>query len=163
MGCWVKPEPGDFMGAYKYIKKSFQKSYKERSEEQVERLKKWRKARTVERTEKPANIVRARELGYKAKKGFVVARVKIRRGKRVRKGAKGGRKPGRNRKTDNYALSGAKRAIEKAKKKFKNLKAINAYWIGEDGMYKYYEVIMADPGRPEIYRDKKLMKSLGIS
>ena len=45
-----------------------------------ERLQVWRKQGSVTRIERPTRIDRARSLGYKAKQGIVVARVKVRRG-----------------------------------------------------------------------------------
>ncbi|MDD2473876.1 MAG: 50S ribosomal protein L15e, partial [Methanoculleus sp.] len=47
-----------------------------------ERLQKWRREGSVVRVEHPTRIDRARSLGYKAKQGIVVVRVKIRRGGR---------------------------------------------------------------------------------
>jgi large subunit ribosomal protein L15e len=45
-----------------------------------ERMQVWRKQGSVTRIERPTRIDRARSLGYKAKQGIVVARVKVRRG-----------------------------------------------------------------------------------
>ena len=47
-----------------------------------ERLKAWRQESTVQRIDRPTRLDRARALGYKAKQGIVVARVKVRRGGR---------------------------------------------------------------------------------
>jgi len=35
-------------------------------------------------------------------------------------------------------------AEEKAARKFPNLEVLNSYWVGEDGRYKWYEVILVD-------------------
>src|SRR3989338_3381915 len=40
----------------------------------------WRKENAVVKLDKPTRLDRARTLGYKAKKGFVVARVRVARG-----------------------------------------------------------------------------------
>ena len=45
---------------------------------------KWRKEEAVIKIEKPTRLDRARTLGYKAKKGIVIARVRIPRGGRQR-------------------------------------------------------------------------------
>jgi len=45
-----------------------------------ERVMRWRKQPAMVRVEKPTRLGRARKLGYKAKQGFVVARVRVRRG-----------------------------------------------------------------------------------
>jgi large subunit ribosomal protein L15e len=36
------------------------------------------------------------------------------------------------------------------------LEVLNSYYVAEDGMYKWFEVIMVDPHRPEIAKDKKI-------
>ena len=41
-------------------------------------------------------------------------------------------------------------------RKYPNLEVLNSYWVGEDGRYKWFEVIMVDTSNPEIKSDKKL-------
>ncbi|HLM70942.1 MAG TPA: 50S ribosomal protein L15e, partial [Thermoplasmata archaeon] len=45
-----------------------------------ERLLTWRRENTVTRIEHPTRLDRARAVGYKAKGGFVIVRVRVRRG-----------------------------------------------------------------------------------
>ncbi|MEM4649883.1 MAG: 50S ribosomal protein L15e, partial [Candidatus Bathyarchaeia archaeon] len=45
-----------------------------------ELLVKWRREPSVVRIEKPTRLDKARKLGYKAKQGFIIVRVKVRRG-----------------------------------------------------------------------------------
>lgn len=45
-----------------------------------QRLISWRKEPTVHRLDRPTRIDRARALGYKAKQGIFVVRVRVRRG-----------------------------------------------------------------------------------
>lgn len=33
---------------------------------------------------------------------------------------------------------------------------MNSYWIGQDGVYKYYEVILVDPGHNAIRNDPRV-------
>ncbi len=40
----------------------------------------WRKSESLTKVDKPLRLDRARVLGYKAKKGFVIIRVKLKRG-----------------------------------------------------------------------------------
>src|SRR3989344_8131808 len=51
----------------------------------------WRAGNAIEKVEKPLRLDRARALGYKAKKGFVIVRVRVKRGgrRRIRFGVKG--------------------------------------------------------------------------
>jgi large subunit ribosomal protein L15e len=45
-------------------------------------------------------------------------------------------------------------AEERAARKYPNLEVLNSYWVWEDGMYKWYEVILIDPNHPCIKGDK---------
>lgn len=122
------------------------------------RLIGWRKEHTIERIERPTKPERARSLGYKAKKGFVLARVKIKKGGRRRRlYGRGGRKPkkaGLVRFTSGKGLRWI--AEERAAKKFKSLEVINSYLAGDDGKDKWFEVIMVDPNHNAIKRDKNI-------
>ena len=122
-----------------------------------ERLKAWRKDLTVQRIERPTRLDRARTLGYKAKQGIVVARVKVRRG--------GLRKSRyiRNRRTRHMGMakitmakSIQRIAEERAGRRFRNMEVLNSYWVGEDGKHKWYEVILINPNHPVIKTDKDL-------
>ncbi len=122
------------------------------------RLIKWRKQYTVERIERPTKPARARRLGYKAKKGFVMARTRVKRGGRRRRlYGRGGRKPkkaGLVKFTSGKGLQWI--AEERAAKRFPNLEVLNSYYVGEDGKSKWYEIIFVDPQHPAIKRDKNI-------
>merc|ERR1711879_1068659 len=47
-------------------------------------------------------------------------------------------------------------AERRAGKYNKALRILNSYWVGKDGSYKYYEVIMIDPQHPAIRKDPKI-------
>ncbi len=132
------------MGMYGLIQETFQNEYKERSPEYRARLAKWREEGTVVRVVKPLNIARARSLGYKAKEGYVMARVKMGRGSRKRPHPWGGRKPGKNYAYTSHGKSLQAQAEEKAGARFTNLEVVNSYFVGSDGQLKYFEVILAD-------------------
>ncbi len=134
------------MGAYKYIKETFQNEYKERADEYRARISQWRKMPSIVRVEKPTNVARARELGYKAKKGIFVVRVRIGKGLRRRRSPKAGRKARHNYLYVQPGLSHQVIAEQRAARKHPNAEVINSYWVGEDGQYKYFEVILADRG-----------------
>lgn len=133
------------MGMYKYIQKSFQKEYHERSASYRARLSKWRKEGAVVRAEKPTNLARARTLGYKAKQGWCIVRVRVGRGMRKRPHPFGGRKPGKNYSYVQPGKSLQRIAEERAARKYSNLEVLNSYFVGSDGQYKYFEVILVDP------------------
>ena len=138
-------------GMYHYIKQAWRSP-----DIQVlrQRMIEWRKSNAITKVEKPLRLDRARNLGYKSKKGFVVARVRIHRGGRKRKRINKARKSANqtNRKTlkMNYKWI----AEQRANKKFTNLEVLNSYLIGKDGMNYFFEVILIDPKRPEITKSK---------
>ncbi len=138
------------MGAYKYISETLQKEYSERSKAYRDRLMGWRRRPAIERAERPTNLARARALGYKAKQGYVIVRVKIKRGMRRRPKPMGGRKAKSSYLIKPPGHSHQAIAEQRANGKYKNLEVLNSYWVGEDGMAKYFEVILVDPTKIEI-------------
>ncbi|MDE1850750.1 MAG: 50S ribosomal protein L15e [Candidatus Micrarchaeota archaeon] len=144
------------MGAYKYIKQSFEQSYKERGDELKQRISAWRREGAVVKINGPTNIARARELGYKAKPGVVVARIKISKGLSKRPKPVRGRKPSKTGRFYAYAKSLQSRAEEKAARKFDNCELLNSYYVGEDGEYKFFEAILVDRTAPTVLSDKQL-------
>ena len=120
----------------------------------------WRRQGTIERVEKPTNLSRARKLGYKAKQGFVVLRVRVRRGGFQKPRPRAGRRPKALGVVKHKVnITTKEEAIHKAQKKYPNLYPLGAYWLAEDGLYKWYEVIMVDPHHPAILSDKELKLS----
>ncbi|MBM3229523.1 50S ribosomal protein L15e [Candidatus Parvarchaeota archaeon] len=133
------------MGVYKYIREAFQQQYREKSPAYRARLVSWRKGPTIERVEHPTNLSRARTLGYKAKKGYVVVRVRTGRGSRKRPHPWGGRKPAKNKAYVNPGQLYRSIAEKKAARKYPNLEVLNSYFVGADGQYKYSEVLLVEP------------------
>jgi len=122
-----------------------------------ERLQEWRREPTVVRVEHPTRLDRARALGYKAKQGIIIARVKVRRGARRKSRWKRGRRTkhmGVNRITAGKSIQ--RIAEERAARRYPNMQVLNSYWVGEDGKHKWHEVILVDPNHPAIQRDKNL-------
>ena len=121
-----------------------------------ERMVGWRKECVVERVEKPLRLDRARALGYKAKPGFVVVRVRLKRGGRRNPVINAGRRSKRN--TNKKVLSMSYRGVaeQRAARKYPNLTVLNSYWVGEEGINYFYEVIMIDPVNPHIIKDKQI-------
>jgi len=126
------------------------------SEEYKKRLIEFRKHGTVTRAEKPINIKRARALGYKAKQGFVIARVKVKKGKRMRPKYSGGRRPKARGRYFTAGKSKQQIAEEKAARKFPNLEVLNSYLAGDDGVQKWFDVILLDKSHSVIRKDRGL-------
>jgi len=129
-----------------------------------QRMQQWRREPTVVRIPKPTRLDRARALGYKAKQGFVVVRVKVRKGGLNRPRPRSGRRPKRMG-VYGYAPHKSHQLIaeERAARKYPNLEVIGGYWVGDDGYYKYFEVIMVDPHHPSIKNDRDLQWLIGVS
>jgi len=144
--------------AYRYIAEAWKKPDESFVGEIMrQRLVEWRKQPAVVRIEKPTRLDRARKLGYKAKQGFVVVRVRVRRGGFRKKRPSSGRRPKRMG-VSKYKLAKSLRLIaeERAARKFPNLEVLNSYWVGEDGRHKWFEVILVDPNHPVIKADKDI-------
>ena len=119
----------------------------------------YRQLPSVIRVSRPTRPDKARRLGYKAKQGFVVYRVRIRRGGRKRPVHKG-KTMG---KPKNQGVTGLKyvrnlRSIaeERAGKRCGNLRVLNSYWINQDATFKYFEVILVDPAHKAILKDPRI-------
>jgi len=121
-----------------------------------ERMIEWRKSNAIVKVEKPLRLDRAHALGYKNKKGFVIARIRIQRGGRKRKRPSRGRKTRKQTNKKVLKMNYQWVAEQRCQRKFPNLEVLNSYKIGKDGKYYFFEVILVDPDRAEIKNDKKM-------
>lgn len=140
-------------GMYNYIGKAWRNP--ERLTVQT-RLIAWRAGQSLVKVEKPLRLDKARMLGYKAKKGFVVIRVRLKRGGRQRPRHTHGRKSRKQHVRKILKMSYRWIAEIRAARRYLNLEVLNSYPIGKDGKYYFYEVIMVDPSKPEIKSDKNI-------
>jgi len=138
------------MGAYKYITQTLQKQYKERGVEMKRKIASWRREPVINPLEYPSNISRARTLGYKAKQGYIVVRTRIGKGRRTRRRSMGGRKHKNYYLFTQPGMSHQAMAEQRVNRIYKNLEVLNSYWVGEDGNYKFFEVILADPTKNSV-------------
>jgi len=137
-------------GMYHYIRQAWKKP-----DDAIIRnlMVKWREGNSIVKLDKPSRLDRARSLGYKAKKGFIVARIRIERGGRKRPRPRKGRKTRKQSNKMILKMSYQWVAEQRVQKKFRNLEVLNSYNLGKDGLYYFYEVILVDPERPEIKND----------
>ena len=143
---------------YSHIKEAWRNPKEGKlAELQWQRKQEWRKQGAIERIDRPTRLDKARELGYKAKQGVIVARVSVRKG--------GARKErftaGRRSKRQGVNRIGRRKSIqriaeERATRKYPNLRVLNSYWVGEDGSQKWHEVILVDPNHGAIKNDDDL-------
>jgi len=145
------------MGAYKYMQEMWRKKQSDVMRFLL-RVRCWqyRQLNSIHRATRPTRPEKARRLGYRAKQGYVIYRVRIRRGGRKRPVTKGQTygKP----KTHGVNQLKFKRnmqsvAEERAGRRCGSLRVLNSYWIGEDSTYKFYEVILVDPFHKAIRRN----------
>lgn len=120
------------------------------------RMIEWRKSEAQVKVEKPLRLDKARALGYKAKKGFVIIRIRLKRGGHRKERPIKGRRGKRMHTRKNLMMSYQWIAEQRVQRKYSNLEVLNSYLIGKDGIYAFYEVICVDPQRPEIKNDKTL-------
>ncbi|HXX87182.1 MAG TPA: 50S ribosomal protein L15e [Candidatus Acidoferrum sp.] len=144
--------------AYKYIAEAWAKPEKSFVDALMrKRLIEWRRQSTITRIDKPTRLDKARKLGYKAKQGFVVVRVRVRRGGMRKQRPRAGRRPKRMG-VNKFKPGKSLRLIgeERTGRKFPNLEVLNSYWVGEDGRSKWFEVILVDPNHPVIKADPNI-------
>ncbi len=140
-------------GFYYYLRQAWKKP-----DEKVlrERMIGWRKSPIVTKVEKPLRLDRARAIGYKDKKGFIVFRVRLTRGGHKRTKPNKGRRSARMHTRKNLILNYQEIAEQRAVRKHRNLEVLNSYKIGKDGVHYFFEVICVDTSRPEIKNDKTI-------
>jgi large subunit ribosomal protein L15e len=130
----------------------------------------YRQLNVIHRASRPSRPDKARRLGYKAKQGYVVYRVRVRRGNRKKHVPKGGYlwfdlrlllislvagatygKPVRQG-VNHLKFQRGLRSVaeERVGRRCGNLRVLNSYWINQDGVYKYYEVILIDPNHKAV-------------
>ena len=135
------------------------KLWKDNSPELRDRIVTWRKQDAVTRIEKPSRILRARRLGYKAKQGIIVVRMRVGTGGMRRKRPTGGRRPKHLGVTRIKAAVNMKQVAERrVLERYPNMSLLGSYFIYKDGMHYWYEVILADRSHPRITKDKELRK-----
>jgi large subunit ribosomal protein L15e len=145
------------MGAYKYIEELWRKKQSDVMRF-LFRVRAWeyRQLPKIWRVPRPTRPEKAHKLGYKAKQGYVVYRVAVRRGGRKRPNGKGivyGKPKNHGINQLKFARSLRSVAEERIGSRRGNLRVLNSYWVNQDATYKFYEVILVDPQHPAIRKD----------
>ena len=148
------------MGMYKYVAQTWNRRDKSdflRFQRQI--AIKWRREPTVHRVEHPSRPDRARALGYKAKQGYVVARIKISRGGMRQK------RPTSGRRAKHMGVlkikghfSSQDTAEHRVLEKYPNTELVGSYPVYQDGRFIWYEVIMADVHHPALSQSYDVRK-----
>ena len=87
---------------------------------------------------------RAKSVGYKAKQGYVVVRVRVGKGDFRRPRPNHARRPSKSGIYYKLAVSKEQIARNRVSKVFKNMKVVGSYFLIEDGKSKWFEVILVD-------------------
>jgi len=135
------------------------KMWKDNSAELREKAILWRKQNAIVRIAKPSRIIRARRLGYKAKQGIVVVRMRVGTGGMRKQRPRGGRRPKHLGVTRIKAADSMKQvAVRRVLERYPNMKLLGSYFLYKDGMHYWFEVILADPSHKRISKDKEIRK-----
>ena len=135
------------------------KMLKENPMELRQRAVIWRNQNAVTRVEKPSRIARARRLGYKAKQGIIVIRMRVGTGGMRKQRPRGGRRPKHLGVTKIKADVSMKQVSERrVLERYPNMKLLGSYFLYKDGMHYWFEVVLADPSHPRIAKDKEIRK-----
>ena len=132
------------MGYQKYIQKLWRSHDKSLNKLYKERLIEWRQGNSITRVEHPTRIDKARRIGYKAKQGYVIVRVKLLRGGHMRPRISSGRKSKNTRRKLVLEMNYQWIAERRANKHYPNCEVINSYFLAKDGKHYFYEVLLID-------------------
>jgi large subunit ribosomal protein L15e len=150
--------------SYSEMSKTWQKVYSEKAGDILQRAVQLRKGPTVARLERPSRINKARMMGYKAKEGVVVVRIKLSRHGMRRPRPTSGRRPKHmgvlRMKSDEPVQHVAERRVLE---KYRNLKLLGSYLFWQDGKHSWFECILIDPLNPSISSDYNYRRILGLN
>lgn len=148
------------MGAYKYVNELWRKKQSDVMRFLL-RVRAWeyRQLPKLWRCSKPSRPEKAHRVGYKAKQGYVIYRVAVRRGGRKRPNGKGivyGKPKNQGINQLKFVRNLKSVAEERVGRRRGNLRVLNSYWVNQDATYKFYEVILVDPQHTAIRKDPRI-------
>lgn len=148
------------MGAYKYLEELWRKKQSDVLRFLL-RVRAWeyRQLPKIMKCNQPTRTDKAHRLGYKAKEGYVIYRVAVRRGGRKRPNHKGivyGKPKHQGINQLKFGRNLQSVAEERIGRRAGNLRVLNSYWINQDATYKFFEVILVDPQHKVIRVDPKI-------
>ena len=148
------------MGAYKYLEEIWRKKQSDVLRFLL-RIRAWqyRQGRKVQKIHRPTRTDKAHKLGYKAKQGYVMYRVAVRRGGRKRPNSKGivyGKPKHSGINQLKFVRNLRSVAEERCGRICGNLRVLNSYWVNQDATYKYFEIILVDPMHNVIRNDPRI-------
>jgi large subunit ribosomal protein L15e len=121
----------------------------------------WRTEEVIHKINRPSRLDRARRLGYKAKQGIIVVRIRVGRGGMRKQRPVSGRRPKHLGVVHIKQGTNMRKVAEsRVSEKFPNLEVLGSYYLHKDGRYLWYEVILVNPHHPAIFNDKEMRGKL---
>jgi large subunit ribosomal protein L15e len=152
------------MTLYRQVSESWQKIFSEKAGDIRSRAVELRKQPAMLRIERPSRIDRARAIGYKAKEGVVVVRVRVSRGGMRKPRPTSGRRPKHMGVLKiKSAVSSQQVAERRASERFGNMKVLGSYLVWKDGIHAWYECVLVDPFHPSVAKDYDYRRTLGVT
>lgn len=144
-----------------YISASWTRMWKSNTEELKSKSISWREEHVLHRISRPSRLDRARRLGYKAKQGILVVRARVGRGGMRKQRPVAGRRPKHIGVVHIKQGTNMRKVAERrVNEKFPNMEILGSYYLHKDGQYVWYEVILADPSHPRIYKDREMRSKM---
>jgi large subunit ribosomal protein L15e len=145
----------------RYMAMTWTKMWKSNADELKSKSIAWRTEPVIHKIQRPSRLDRAHRLGYKAKQGIIAVRARVGRGGMRKQRPVSGRRPKHMGVVHiKQGISMRKVAERRVNEKFPNMEVLGSYYLHKDGMYYWYEVILADPNHPSIYKDKEMRGNL---
>ncbi len=141
------------MGYQKYVQKLWEKPKQNLGTIQRNRLTQWRSEEVTVRVDHPTRPDKARKVGYRAKQGVLVVRQRVDRGGRQKPLPSGGRRSKRRVHKKTVKINYQVVAEARANDKYPNCEVLNSYYVGEDGLHYWYEVVLVDRDSPSVLAD----------
>ena len=139
---------------YSHVSKTWQDILRDKPAQMRERAVKLRKEPAMLRLERPSRIDRARALGYKAKEGVVVVRMRVSRGGMRKQRPTSGRRPKHMGVLKiKSAVSSQAVAERRVSERHPNMKLLGSYPVWKDGIHAWFECILVDTQHPAVMKD----------
>lgn len=147
---------------YRQISKTWQDIFHEKAADIRTRAVQLRKEPAMVRVDRPWRLDRARSLGYRAKEGVVVVRIRVSRGGMRKQRPTSGRRPKHmgvlKIKSDVSSQSVAERRVGE---RYPNMKVLGSYPVWQDGIHAWFECILVDPANPAVAKDYNYRRTFG--
>ena len=152
------------MPMYVQIAKTWQQVLHEKGGDMRARAVELRRQPAMLRVERPWRLDRARAIGYKAKEGVIVVRMRVSRGgMRKKRPVSGRRSKHMGVLKIKSAVSSQEVAERRAGERHPNMKVLGSYPVWQDGNHAWYECVLIDPQHPAVRADYNYRRLLGLA